>query len=64
MNSLIILTIIESALKLVPGLVTEIRDLVNKGDPTPEDWAKLREKVAQKAYEDYIIAAGGKPPPK
>jgi hypothetical protein len=62
MNPALIVTIIEAALKLAPGLVDEFRALLASGDPTPADWETLRRKV-QKSYDAYIDEAKAPPSP-
>lgn len=60
MNPSTVIKIIELAVKLVPLARQEIALLLQKSDPTPEDWEKLRANVS-KSYEDYIREAGGRP---
>lgn len=62
MNPALIITIIETAIKLAPGLVNDLRTLFAKGDPTAEDWDKLRATVS-KTYDDYVNEAKGTTPP-
>jgi hypothetical protein len=60
MNPALVITIIEAAIKLVPLAQKEIALLLQKTDPSPEDWEALRVHVS-KTYEDYIAEAGGRP---
>lgn len=62
MNTSLALALIEVALKLAPGLVTELRLLFAKGDPQPQDWEALRAKV-NKPYDAYVAEAKGQVPP-
>lgn len=61
MNPLLIIAAIQGLLTLAPQLIVELRLLLAKGDPTPEDWDALRLKVS-KSYDDYIAQAQGDPP--
>jgi len=45
---------VEEAVKIVPGLIDDLRKLFAKPDPTPQDWADLRAKIAAKQYSDYV----------
>lgn len=63
MNTSLALALIEVALKLAPGLVSELRLLFAKGDPAPEDWEALRVKV-NKPYDQYVAEAKGQMPPQ
>lgn len=62
MNPALLITIIQLAIKAVPSLVSELRLLLSKGDPTDADWDALKEKVS-KSYDDYIAEAKGATPP-
>src|ERR1700690_2995156 len=46
--------ILEEAIKEEPAIATALKNLFSKSDPTPDDWAALRAKVAAKSYEDYV----------
>jgi hypothetical protein len=48
------LFVIEEAIKLVPGLYSEIQALFTKPDPTPADWEALRARVLAKSYRDFV----------
>jgi hypothetical protein len=58
--------LIEEGIKLEPAIAAELRALLNKNDPTAEDWAALRSRVQSKTYLDYVpasaLAAGTEPP--
>lgn len=58
MNPALLITIIQAALTLAPQITEEIRLLLSRGDPTPEDWEALRSKLG-KTYDDYINEARG-----
>jgi hypothetical protein len=55
MNPLVVF-IIQEIVKQAPGLAVELIQLFQKGDPTPEDWAALKQKV-NKGYADYLAEA-------
>ena len=57
------LFILEEAIKNEPAIAAEIRELLKKNDPTPEDWAALRARVASKTYRDYVPATALPPEP-
>ncbi len=61
MNPALAIQIIGLLAEAVPGIVSELRLLLSKSDPTPADWEALRVKV-QKDYDDFIDEAGGRPP--
>jgi hypothetical protein len=48
------LFIIEEAIKEGPGLAADLAALFGKPDPTAEDWAALRARIAGKTYENYV----------
>jgi len=56
MNPAIVITIIQAVLTLAPQITQELRQLLQKGDPTPADWDLLRAKLS-KTYDDYINEA-------
>lgn len=49
---------LQEAIKYAPALAEEIRVLLSKGDPTPEDWLALQQKYATKTYEQYVPESG------
>jgi DNA polymerase III subunit gamma/tau len=59
--------LLEEAIKNEPAIADEVRSLLNKADPTPEDWALLRANVRDKTYAQYVpasaLAAAPTPPP-
>lgn len=61
MNPALVITIIETAIRLAPSVAGELRLLLAAGDPTPQDWDALRAKV-QKSYDEYIAEAKQPPP--
>ena len=46
--------IIQQAIKYVPGLINDLRDLFNKDNPTEADWQALHAKINAKGYKDYV----------
>ena len=46
--------VIQEAIKAEPAIAAVLRDLFNKADPTPEDWAATRARIASKSYRDYV----------
>lgn len=56
MNPAIIVSIIQLAVSAMPSIVSELRLLFSKGDPTDADWEALKRKV-KKSYDDYIAEA-------
>lgn len=56
MEAALVITLIETAIKLAPAVVGEVQLLLAKGNPTPEDWEALRQKVS-KPYDAYIQEA-------
>jgi hypothetical protein len=51
------LFVLEEAIKEEPAIAAAIRDMLADGDPTADDWAALRLKVATKRYADYVPAS-------
>ena len=47
------LFLVEEAIKLSPHVAEGIRTILNKDNPTPDDWQALRARVLAKSYEDY-----------
>lgn len=45
--------ILELAVKEEPAIKAAILALVQKENPTPEEWAELRTSILSKSYEDY-----------
>ncbi len=56
MSPALLVSIIQGVLTYSPQLVEQVRLLLAKGDPTPEDWEALRVKVS-KSYDQYIDEA-------
>jgi len=53
----VIIFAVQEAIKHAPGLVTDLRTILSKSEPTDEDWDELRKKVASKGYYDYVPAS-------
>lgn len=45
---------LSEAIKAYPQLRAEISAVLNKENPTPEDWAALHAKISAKGYFDYV----------
>lgn len=50
----LILSLVEEAIKVAPEVAAGIKAIFAKGDPTPEDWSTLRALVLSKTYKDYV----------
>ena len=48
------LFILEEAIKAAPAIAEDLRAMLAKPDPTPEDWALLRARITAKTYRDYV----------
>jgi len=49
-----ILGLIEQAITDAPEVANELRILLGNADPTPADWATLKENVLKKSYANYV----------
>lgn len=47
----LIVQLVELAVKEAPAIATELQAIFSKPNPTPEDWAALRAKVAAQSFE-------------
>lgn len=52
-----IVSLIEEAVTLAPGVIDDFKLIFNNPSPTPADWEALRAKVLAKSYEDYVPAS-------
>lgn len=52
----LIFFIIEEAIKLEPGIATELKGLFSAGEVTPDLLASLRAKIAAETYESFAPA--------
>lgn len=48
------LEILELAVKEAPAIKQAFTALIQKENPTPEEWAALRATILAKSYEDYV----------
>lgn len=46
--------VLEAAIKEAPHLADDIRATLGTGDPTPEDFAKLRARVQAEDYKKFV----------
>ena len=46
-----IFLVLQKAIELEPVIADEIKTLLNKGNPTPEDWQALHDKYAGQTFE-------------
>jgi len=58
----IILSLVEEAINITPGIVADIQAIFNNPNPTPADWEALRAKVLAKGYADYVPSTTLKSP--
>lgn len=49
----LIIALVQELVRVAPGAIQEIRDVLSKPDATPADWDALRARVAARKYEDY-----------
>ena len=61
----IIISLVEEAVKLAPGVYEDLQLIFSKPNPTPDDWEALRAKVLSVSYADYVpasaLASAGSP---
>lgn len=48
------LEILQLAIKEEPAIRAGLTSLLQKTNPTPEEWAVLRASILAKSYEDYV----------
>lgn len=53
----LIISLIEEAVKIAPGIYDDLTLLFDNPSPTPADWEALRAKVLSKSYADYVPAS-------
>jgi hypothetical protein len=53
----LIIQLVQEAVTLAPGIVTDLQDIFSKANPTPADWEALRAKILSKSYEDFVPAS-------
>ncbi len=53
----LILSLVEEAIAVTPGVIDDLKLIFNNPDPTPADWEALRAKVLAKSYADYVPAS-------
>ena len=59
----LIFSLVEEAVKITPGLVTAFEEIFSRPNPSPDDWAELRAKVAAGSYADYVPKSDLNQPP-
>jgi len=59
----LIIFALQEAIKYAPALAVEISALLEKSNPTEQDWADLRAKFAAKTYESMVPHSGLIPTP-
>lgn len=58
----LIVSMVEEAVKIAPGVVADIKTVLSKNDATPADWQAVKDKVLSMRYEDFVPATAiGKP---
>lgn len=53
----LIISLVEEAVKITPGIVADLQEIFAKPNPAPADWETLRQKVLSKRYADYVPAS-------
>ena len=53
----LIVSLIEEAVKVAPGVAEDLRLIFENPSPVPADWEALRAKVLAKSYADYVPAS-------
>lgn len=53
----LIISLVEEAVKITPGIVADLQELFSDPNPTPAKWEALRQKVKSKSYADYVPAS-------
>jgi len=53
----LILSLVQEAVTLTPGIVEDLKLIFNNPSPTPADWEALRAKVLSKSYADFVPAS-------
>lgn len=59
----LIIEALQAAIKYAPTLAVEIGAVLNKGEPTAEDWRALKAKYGNKTYEQLVPNSGLTPTP-
>jgi len=47
----LIVSLVEEAIKVTPGLVTDLQAIFSKPNPTPADWLALKTKIQGTTFE-------------
>ena len=47
----LIIGLVEEAIKLYPTLAADIKTITSKPDPTPADWAALKQRINDMSFE-------------
>ena len=59
----LIVSMVEELVKIAPGVVSDIKNVLSKTDATPADWQAVKDAVLAKRYEDFVPDTQiGKPP--
>jgi hypothetical protein len=53
----LLVSLIEEAVAVTPGIVDDLKLIFNNPSPVPADWEALRTKVLAKSYADYVPAS-------
>ena len=61
----VIVSLVEEAIKLEPGVVAAFKSIFAKDNATPADWQAVKDAVLASRYEDFVpdTAIGKTPPP-
>lgn len=61
-----IITAFAELLRVVPQLVVDVQNILDKAEPTAADWDALKARVQEKSYWDYVTSSDlpkPEPPP-
>lgn len=48
---------LQALIQEAPGMIMRIREIVNKENPTKEDWEKLKAEITADTYEALVTAS-------
>jgi len=51
------LTLLEKFIAVTPGFVADLKAILDKPSPTPDDWKALKAKIKANSYADYVPAS-------